>query len=460
MNEMNPAEKFNFLRKTYPVFTYDSYSILIENNGIRIKFSFNISDKYFFHPEIFIPQNNFIQAANLSEEKLQNIAFHIGMIEMLSYWKAACSPQITIHQHCMNNDQVKWWKKLYYHGLGEFFYLNDIQASEADFVEMKFTSDHYLSKQKYFVDDSIIIPVGGGKDSVVTLELLGSQPGDHLAFILNPRGASIQTAVAAGYQKDKIFEIHRSIDPELLKLNDLGFLNGHTPFSALLAFDCILAAMLTGKKNIALSNESSANESTVNNTKINHQYSKSFEFERDFRDYVKNYISEDFNYFSFLRPVSELQIAKFFSRYPDYFHEFKSCNAGSKTDIWCGSCPKCLFVFIILSPFIPEERLVEIFGKNLFDDESLLFYFNQLCGIEDVKPFECVGTIDEVCLALCMTIDQYSTEELPALLLYFKTTQSFKKYSALNKSEFLNNFNKQHFLRPQFEQILKSALND
>ncbi len=172
----------------------------------------------------------------------------------------------------------------------------------------------------------------------------------------------------------------------------------------MLAFYTLLAACLSGRRYIALSNESSANEPTVQGSDVNHQYSKSVSFESDFRDYVKRQLSDRLSYYSFLRPLSELQIARLFAGHQAYFPVFRSCNAGSKTDSWCGNCPKCLFAFIILSPFIAPETLNGIFGKNLLADANLLPVLKELCGESEVKPFECVGTREEVCMALCETI--------------------------------------------------------
>jgi UDP-N-acetylmuramoylalanine--D-glutamate ligase len=185
----------------------------------------------------------------------------------------------------------------------------------------------------------------------------------------------------------------------------------------------LLASALTGKRpRIALSNESSANESTVSGTEVNHQYSKSFEFEQDFRSYVADNISKQFNYYSFLRPLTELQIAMLFSQYGHYHDVFKSCNVGSKEDIWCGHCAKCLFAYIILSPFLEPQRLNAVFGKNMLDDASLQKEFDQLIGKAETKPFECVGTVSEVNDALSMTIAKWyaSANQLPALLQSYR----------------------------------------
>jgi UDP-N-acetyl-alpha-D-muramoyl-L-alanyl-L-glutamate epimerase len=138
------------------------------------------------------------------------------------------------------------------------------------------------------------------------------------------------------------------------------------------------------------------------------------------------YISDDFNYFSFLRPLNELQIAALFSGFQKYHPVFRSCNAGSKTGVWCGKCPKCLFTFIILSPFLEPAELVEIFGSNLLDDPGLVIYFDQLCGLEEEKPFDCIGTIDEVNAALHAAIKKYDETSLPVLLQRYKHSRNYK----------------------------------
>jgi UDP-N-acetyl-alpha-D-muramoyl-L-alanyl-L-glutamate epimerase len=197
--------------------------------------------------------------------------------------------------------------------------------------------------------------------------------------------------------------IKRVIDPKLLELNNQGYLNGHTPFSAYLAFLSTLAATLYDYKNIVVSNESSSNEGNIEylGKVVNHQYSKTFEFEQKFRDYAEKYLAP-IKYFSFLRPLSELQIAKLFSHLEKYHTLFRSCNVGSSTNSWCGRCAKCLFAYIILRPYL-GEKIDQMFGKNLLDDESLKPLLSQLLREDDsAKPFDCVGLVDETKAALFM----------------------------------------------------------
>jgi UDP-N-acetyl-alpha-D-muramoyl-L-alanyl-L-glutamate epimerase len=460
MERNDNSHKYSTLRNTYKQFIYESYEIKTNADAIEIGFHYSLDGKYHFNPTLSIPLKSFIHPEIIKEPVFENIVFHIGMIELVSYWKAACPSEIIVKPFILDEDQKNWWKKIYFHGLGEFFYLNSINPEIIDFVTISCDSKNVTKRQNVVVADEALIPIGGGKDSAVTVDYLKSLLLNNLCFILNPRKATLDTAYTAGYNEDSVFVINRKLDPLLLKMNEEGFLNGHTPFSALLAFVSVMAAMLSQKKYIALSNESSANESTVSDSTVNHQYSKSFEFEQDYRNYLEKYITPDIQYFSFLRPVSELQIGKMFSALPKYHSVFRSCNAGSKTDTWCCSCSKCLFTYIILSPFLSRAEMLSIFGKDLFDDPDLMFEFKQLVGIAETKPFECVGTVTEVNAALIMIISKYNSEKLPYLLEFYKTLPENNKGSDIDTYALLHEVEDQHFLEDRFLKIINDHLND
>jgi len=454
----NNNQTFIKLRKEYPTFVFENYSVSTYSNVLKIEFEFYVSDKIHFYPELTFPIKDINLKNRLSEIDLRNLVFHIGMIELISYWKATCSPQIIIKPHLINSKQILWWKKIYFEGLGEFFHLNEILTDFDSFVEIKSISEDVLSIQNFDLIDKVLVPIGGGKDSIVSLELLKSSNMELFPFVLNMNAARERTIQTAGFDSSEIIEIKRRIDPKLLELNSQGFLNGHTPFSALLAFSSLLAAVINGYKHIALSNESSANESTVAGSNVNHQYSKSYEFESDFRDYFSKYISRDLNYFSFLRPLNELQIAALFSKFTKYFPVFRSCNVGSKTDEWCGKCPKCLFTYVILSPFLSGYELNLIFKRNLLDDKALLPIFDELIGVGPTKPFECVGTLDDVNAALVLTIKKHQESKLPVLLDYYLKTAAFVSSKNLNTNKLLSEINSEHFLNYSFLSILKAKL--
>ena len=397
-------DKFLKLRELHPDFFYDGYTFEIKENRIEMQFDFRIGNEIRFSPKMTLLPGRHAACVPVREE-IEGLVFHIGLIELISYWKCACPPAVHLPRR-LSEQQQQWWKKLYWKGLGEFFYQNGIHSSPTNFLNFRFdeaapaVSD--FTYRRIEGSDAVIVPIGGGKDSVVTLEH-HRRTRRIVPFIINPRGATLECARIAGFPaQDDIVILRRQIDPELLRLNGEGYLNGHTPFSAMLAFYTLLVSNVTGVRDIALSNESSANEPTIPGTDINHQYSKSLEFEEDFRKYVLDNMNDASHYFSYLRPYCELQIAELFAQYPAYFPVFKSCNAGSKTDIWCCNCPKCLFAYIILSPFIDDATMMQIFGEDLLDKPSLQQYFDELTGIAEVKPFECVGTVEEVNRALSM----------------------------------------------------------
>jgi len=452
--------KFLQLRDEYPFFVYQSYSFRIKKRYLSVKFSFNISGKYFFKPKLKILKRDFIDFNSLDEELLNNLVFQIGMVELVSYWKATCSPEVIIEPAFLDEKQLKWWKNLYFNGLGEFFYLNGIESDKDNLLTIKSGTEILPIAESELDSNKIVVPVGGGKDSAVTLELLANKGLDVFPFAVNPREAIERTIDSAGYSIDQSLVIERTIDPQLLELNKQGFLNGHTPFSALIAFTSVLTGLFANAKYIALSNESSANQSTVPGTEINHQYSKSFQFESDFIWYVNKYVHNQVRYFSFLRPLNELQIAKLFSQIPWHFEGFRSCNVASKTDGWCGNCPKCLFTYVILSPFLSQPTLKRIFHKNLFDDESLSSILNELSGVSVVKPFECVGTPEEVNAALFKTKKMISEKkDLPVLLKSLDLSLN-KKINEHDFERLLKELNEEHFVPEHLLHYLTSALND
>jgi len=445
------------LRRQFTFFEYQSYSFQINKQKLTAEFVFNLAGKYLFRPTISIPSRDFFLYDQLYTGELENIVFHIGMVELISYWKAACSPKVIIKPFNLDEEQVNWWKKLYFNGLGEFFYLNGIETNQHDFMEIVSEGQPHKPSKFPVTQEAVIVPVGGGKDSVVTLELLHRNDMNVLPMVVNPGKASERSIRKAGLRLKESIVVERNLDVQLFTLNDKGFLNGHTPFSALLAFISILTSAVSGVKYIALSNESSANESTVPGTNINHQYSKSFEFEEYFNWYLNKYIHQGVRYFSFLRPLNELQIARQFARFQAHFKSFRSCNVGSKTDSWCGSCPKCMFTYIILSPYLKQRELVDIFSKNLLDDLTLRPILDELTGKAEVKPFECVGTTDEVQAALWNAFSKDEKRSLPQLVSYF-----FESAAAnTNVNDFsllLNQFDNNNFIPDNLLPILKNEL--
>jgi len=420
--------KVKILRKKYPKFIFKSFDFKLKPKGLKISFDFKIEPNIKFHPEILIEGIRQKEVKRVGERALGNLIFNLGLIEILSYWKSTCSPEIEILAGSLTKEQIKWWKNLILKGMGQFFYENKIDFRKK-FIKIEAKGEKREIFKKNLDPDKILVPVGGGKDSVVTIEYLKIMGKKLILFSLNPQTPH-KKVIKISKIKEKVF-IKRKIDKKLLELNKKGFLNGHTPFTAYLSFLSVLVACLKGCKFIAFSNEKSAEEGNLKylGRIINHQYSKTKDFERKFREYTKKYLAKKLEYFSLLRDLYEIEISALFSQFPQYFDAFLSCNeafktySGKKRPIkkWCGKCPKCLFVFTCLYPFI-GNRIIKIFKKNLFEKKSLLPLMLQLIGKRKFKPFECVGTKKESFLAFKMSLERWKKEnqKLPFLLKVFE----------------------------------------
>lgn len=432
-------EKYTLLRERHDSFYYHSYTI----SPGKLSFHFSMGGHHFRPVWTFDEK----LCGDLDDPVLCRAVFSLGMAELVSYWKCACPPNVVVECGELDQWQIQWWKKLYRGGLGEFFYRNGITPGD-DFMEIcpvNMGAPELIPSRKSF--DGCLIPVGGGKDSIVTMELLKRTSEKLSCYIINPRGATLGTAYAAGFSDGDIVKVKRTIDPELIALNAQGYLNGHTPFSAVIAFSSWIFAYLSGKRYITLSNESSANEGNLSGSEVNHQYSKSTEFERDFRAYAGRCFGEAPEYFSLLRPWSEWQIAREFTAFPKYLPVFQSCNVGSKTDTWCGKCAKCLYVYIMLAAFLDDERLIPVFGRNMLDSAEFTGLFEGLAYPDTEKPFECVGTREEINLALQTAARR--RERLPLLLERY---MSGKPAAAASLDSF---FDEENFVPERFIGLLR-----
>ena len=320
----------------------------------------------------------------------------------ISYYKAYCPKNIQIENYDLTKEEADFFFKFYRYGLGEFSAENDRDLS--GIIRFPVQSNHHLKPSDIQLENKCVVPVGGGKDSIVSIEVL-RQAGQSFRMIAINAGKPILDVMeiaSCGKPQDAI-HIKRQLDPKLFELNDAGAMNGHVPITGILSFIMACGAVLYGYDSVVMSNEGSANEGNMQfgGIEVNHQYSKSLDFELDFENFIQKTALENFKYFSLLRPLNETGIAALFSKQKKYFDAFKSCNRNFHLDKglqkfgWCCSCPKCQFVFLVLSLFIKREKLILIFGKNLLNDETQEDGFRELCGLKGHKPFECVGEVEE-----------------------------------------------------------------
>jgi hypothetical protein len=224
---------------------------------------------------------------------------------------------------------------------------------------------------------------------------------------VNKSPAMQRTAEVSGLP---LAAIKRTIDPELLELNAAGALNGHVPITAIVSLIVVAAGYIYGYDTTFMALERSADEVTalIDDIAVNHQWSKSTECELSLRSVIRESVSSSIEYCSALRSCGELEIARWFAGLERYHAGFLSCNhayrPGASYDTWCGHCPKCHFVFLVLAPFLDPGRLGAIFGRNLLDDPEQLEGFWDLCAAGR-KPYECVGEQRESLLAFFFLLE-------------------------------------------------------
>jgi len=374
-------------------FIFESYSVL--SNKKAIHFNYKYKDLSFTE-KIILPDPI---PANV-ENKLVNKVFEsLHLILGISYFKMYCPKKIIIPYY-LSKAQASFWNTVYTKGLGEFFYKNKIDFR--NLIDFPYVDMPNIQPPRLCVgwQGRALIGIGGGKDSIVAIELLKKENKPVTGLILETGNSQIQKEVAKTAGIEFIL-IKRVLDNKLFELKDI--YNGHVPFSAIFAFIALLVSVVYDYSSIITANEKSSNFGNLNylGTNINHQWSKSEEFENLFKDYVRKFVTPDVDFFSILRPYSEMEIAKMFSSHKKYFPVFSSCNRNFKIKRsanqkrWCGECAKCTFVFIILAANLSKKEVVGIFDKNLLDDPQLIPLYQDLIGKGKMKPFDCVGTFEE-----------------------------------------------------------------
>lgn len=476
--------------KTYNTFYFEKFRFDIQTGEAIFFYSFD--EEIFFEEKVHFFDADFILRKNLDMEIIENILFHIHIALGISYYKTFLPENLILKTGKLDDFQISFWKKFYLNGLGEFFYKNNIDPNWL--LHFSSESQTEFGKKDFTSSEKYLVPIGWGKDSIVSIELLKNmwEQIDTVTFAQNDNVLYENTAKNSGLKR--LF-IQRELSKNISLLNTQWAYNGHVPITGMIAFILELVSYLYDYKYIILSNEKSANfwNTLYQGIEINHQWSKSLDFEKDFEAYVVKYISGSVKYFSLLRPFYELKIAQYFAKFgKKYFSSFSSCNVNFKifkkippptgtpfekgrkenhpsfskgvaesqgiNSFWCNSCPKCAFVYTILRPFLSEEEILSIFGRELYEDKNLETLFRELAGISGIKPFECVGTNEEVILAMQMAWEKFP-KKLPFILEIFQKEVQSKMtqtdFELLRKKIFIPEWN-ENIIPPLLLQKLKS----
>jgi UDP-N-acetyl-alpha-D-muramoyl-L-alanyl-L-glutamate epimerase len=409
----------------YP-FIFTSY--FFNQTSGEVLLTYTLGDLEFVET-ITVPMKD-VDMDKIDREELDRALFALHLMAGVSYYKTTCAKEIKIESGSLSKSQATFWNETYTHGLGEFFYTNQIDfrnlisfpfENQADEIKLEHTNR----------TPNPLVPIGGGKDSILTAELLKNHNLPFTTLTIKEALPIKNTSEIIG--NDRLV-VSRSLSPKLSELNNQeGIYNGHVPITGVLSFLSVVIAILHNKTDVIFSLEQTASEGNLEylGNKINHQYSKSLEFEQAVQSYLSSNITKNVRVFSLIRPLSEFDIVKRFSKLDQYFPVFSSCNknftfentgANTKT-FWCCECPKCAFMFAMLSAWLTHDQVVEIFGQDLFSKPELENLFKQLLGIQGNKPFECVGTAEETAAAFELAYRRGDANDTPIMKMYASEVQ-------------------------------------
>jgi UDP-N-acetylmuramoylalanine--D-glutamate ligase len=394
--------------------TFEFTTHTLEPKKARVVFEYEVkfaNHEVIKYSEAIIFPKSF-SITKIPPELLENLLIGVQLILGISYYKLYLPTEIKT-SFALSKEQAEFWDTVYRKGLGEFFYTNKISSRRL--INFPYDKKIKPGAQRLERKNRALVGIGGGKDSIVVFELLKKQKEDVAALLVETQKKDpISEKVIDEMNIDKVF-LNRQMDEKIMRPIE-GAHNGHIPISAIFAFLGYFSAVIYDYSYVIVGNEYSSNFGNIEylGEEVNHQWSKSSEFEKLFQDYTRKFICPDILYFSLLRPYYEIRIVEMFAKYKKYFFIFSSCNRNFRickerpNTLWCGECPKCVFVWTLLSAFLSRKDLVGIFGKNLYKDEKLVDTFSDILGYGKMKPFDCVGTFDEARAAIFLAKDNFA----------------------------------------------------
>jgi len=326
------------------------------------------------------------------------------LVAGLSYYKAGAPPLVDVGSTPLGEKGRRLLAGALREGLAEFAFENELDLDDVVIVGGETVTIAAPDTDPW----RVLVPFGGGIDSVVTTSQLSADL-DQALFVVSPPGGRFEPLEAtAALTQRGIVRATRELDEQILRGDDT-FFHGHVPVTAMVTLLGAVAALATGRGGVVMSNEHSSSAINLRwrELDVNHQWSKSWDAEQLLADALGERVGPDLVVASFLRDRSEVWVAEIFSRLDAYHHVFRSCNRAfsqrldRRLDAWCGECDKCLFINLMLAPFLTRASLRDIFAHEPLSDPAREGQLRVLVG-EGVsfKPFECVGDPDESAVAL------------------------------------------------------------
>ncbi len=422
-------------------FSFDRFEINSQRTNIIFKYSYIKNGTYYSLQEsLYFPAA--LPPDNTTNKLLKALHLALG----LSYYKTFLQKNL-IHPYKLSLNEVAFWNKIYGDGLGEFIFKNKLEFS--DIAKFKIQDGiSYDNDDALELANSALLGIGGGKDSIVAGEALLTAGLQIDGFMLTNGNNSGQADAVAKTMGIAMHKIIRTIDPAITKINDLeGALNGHIPISLIYALAGTTLSVALGKKYTVIANEASASlpQTSWRGVPINHQWSKSLEFETLYNNYVQKNICSSLHYFSAIRPLNSIAVARELSKYPKYYEVFTSDNSLLKLSPgkrehprWSSQSSKSLSSYILMSPWLSKQDMKRIFGRDFLDDTKLETQLLALIGHSGEPILDCVGTPTELLASLEQTHRQKSHAS-SKLMIKLENLEVLGKESSTSLDELASN---------------------
>ena len=374
-------------------------------SGADVSFQYR-SGEYAFTEVVHFPLN--VETSPVVSRLLDLLAVVSGV----SYAKALAPATVTFPSLDVSTAGLSLIQQTYNEGMREFAFQNQLPLTSTFEIAENARGDNFQIEALRNEQGRPLIPFGAVRDSSVVASALKHLQPTLFTIGINPFAEDIADALTL-----PLLVASRTLDPSLLKLNHAGAPNGHVPVTAINSLISLVVAELTGHTSVVMANEKSASRPTriVDGIEINHQFSKSLEYELSLRSAI-DMAGSIVNYTSVLRSVPDHDISFAFATKCQALHRlFMSCNQAMLRDEsrrsagWCGDCPKCRGMYLSLAPFLSPHEMIDIFGRDLLNDPAQLSGFQDLMS-DQTKPFECVADVNESreSMSQLVTLPQWS----------------------------------------------------
>lgn len=396
-------------RSQYKEFIFEAYNFNHETSTAEFHYSFD-GVRQFVEKVQF--NSKFEKSVNQQVlDSALRLAFYVVGT---SYYKTFPTKAVVFKVAQPDQAQAKFLQEVYTNGMSQFIFENNLTLGDV----VSFEGSGANETATAYLGEGVLALQSGGKDSLLMASLLQENTVAYKTLYITSSDSypAVLDALHA-----EVRTVKRTLDTAALKnaVSD-GALEGHVPITYIVESFALIDAVLHGENKVLASIGAEGGEAHehVGDLAVNHQWSKTWEAEQMLASYVENYVSADIKVGSPLRGYSELKIAELFVKkcWNKFGHSFSSCNLANYKQgennselTWCGECPKCANSYLLFAPFVEPAELQSLFGgQDLFAKQSLGETFKGLLGIAGVmKPFECVGEVDELRLAYHMAQQRY-----------------------------------------------------